>query len=322
MIKFLKSNKFITLLLLFICFVFILNPQEYTNSCLNAISVWAIKIVPVLFPFFVFTRIIISLDESKPNFMDKFFNKIYSTPSGSFKTFFLSILSGYPMGAKLICTQYDAGKINTVDAKKMLSFCSVSGPMFMIGTVGVGILCSYSAGIIIFISNILACLLNGLIYRNKKFNIVKPAYETLKIKTNLGEHVYDSLNSILMVGAYIILSFLVIDLLKNLNIIGLLSNTICWVFHNKVSHDVVSSMLCGLCEITRGIIELSNINLPIKIKIVLSSGLIGFGGLSVFFQTIHFVEKLGIKKGFVLLEKFTQGLLSLFISIILCNLFI
>lgn len=321
MIKFLKSNKFITFLLLFICFVFILNPQVYTTSCLNAISVWAMKILPVLFPFFVFTRIIISIDESKPNFMDKFFCKIYHTPNGSFKTFFLSVLSGYPMGAKLICTEFDENKITSTDAKKMLSFCSVSGPMFMIGSVGVGILCSHKAGIIIFVSNILACLLNGLIYKGKKIN-QNINYTSKKTKTNLSDHVYDSLISILMVGVYIILSFLIIDLLKNMHILTFISNTICGVFHNNINQDIVTSVLCGLCEITRGIIELNNINISIYLKTILSSGLIGFGGLSVFFQTNHFIEKLGIKKQFILLQKFTQGIIAVLISILLCFLFL
>lgn len=320
MIKFLKSNKFITILLLFVCFVFILNPQVYAKSCLNAISVWAIKIVPVLFPFFVFTRIIINLDENKPNFLDKFFCKVYHTPSGSFKTFFLSVLSGYPMGAKLICFQFESGKINSLEAKKMLSFCSVSGPMFMIGSVGVAILNSYKAGIIIFVSNVLACLINGLIFKGKKPDTTS-IYFSSKTKTNLGEQVYDSLTSILMVGAYIVLSFLVIDLMINLKIISTLSATICWVFHNSASQNIVQSMLCGLLEITRGIIDLSASNVSIKVQTILSSGLIGFGGLSVFMQTSHFIEKLGIKKKDILLQKFTQGIVSLALSIILCFLF-
>ena len=225
MISILKSNKFKVLIVLFICIVFSLNPQVYAKSCLNAISVWAIKILPVMFPFFVFTRIIVNLSENKPNFLDKFFNKAYNTPTGSFKTFFLSALSGYPMGAKLICLQFEENKITTEDAKKMLSFCSISGPMFMLGTVGISIFSSYKAGIIILISNIIASLLNGLIYRGKKQNKDNVVYLSKKKSTSLGDQVNDSLNSILMIGAYIVLSFIIIDMLKNLQIINLLSNT-------------------------------------------------------------------------------------------------
>ena len=323
MIKIIKSNKFAILLTLFLCFIIALSPQTYAKSCLNALSVWTIKIFPTLFPFFVFTRIIVNLSENKPNFMDKFFNKVYNTPTGSFKTFFLSALSGYPMGAKLISVQYEKNQINSNQAKSMLSFCSVSGPMFMLGTVGIGILCSYKAGLVVLISNLFAALLNGLLYRSKKIKQQEKFIQApIKTKFNLGDQVSDGLNSILMVGAYIVLSFLIIDILKNLNILSLISNSICCVFRLEQGHDVVNSVLCGLLEITRGIIELNCCNISIIIKTIISSFLIGFGGFSIFFQSAHFIEKLNIKKSFILLQKITQALFSSLISIPLSFIFL
>lgn len=322
MIKFLKSNKFTVILILFICFVFATNPMVYSASCLNAISVWAIKIFPVMFPFFVFTRIIVNFSENKPGFMDKFFNKLYHTPAGSFKTFFLATLSGYPMGAKLICVQYQENKITSIDAAKMLSFCSVSGPMFMLGTVGVSIFCSYKAGLIILISNILASLINGVLYRGKKNEIKHTLYTAKKTNLKLGEQVNDSVNSILMVGAYIVLSFLIIDILKNLNVITFISKFITNIFSIQDKQNVVSSILCGLLEITRGIIELNSTQESLFIKTIIASFLIGFGGFSVFIQNLHFLEKLNIKKRIIFNQKFTQALLALLMSFIICSLFL
>ena len=322
MIKIIKSNKFAILLTLFLCFIIALSPQTYAKSCLNALSVWTIKIFPTLFPFFVFTRIIVNLSENKPNFMDKFFNKIYNTPNGSFKTFFLSALSGYPMGAKLISVQYEKNQINSNQAKSMLSFCSVSGPMFMLGTVGIGILCSYKAGLIILISNLFAALFNGLLYRSKTIEKQENYTQKIKTKFNLGDQVSDSLNSILMVGAYIVLSFLIIDILKNLNILSFISNSICCVFRLEQGQDVVNSVLCGLLEITRGIIELNCCNISIVVKTIITSFLIGFGGFSIFYQSTHFIEKLNLKKSSILLQKITQAVLSLIISLPLSFIFL
>jgi len=315
MIKILKSNKIKVILILFICLIFATNIETYSKSCLNGVSVWAIKIFPVMFPFFVFTRIITNLSENKPNFMDKFFNKLYNTPTGSFKTFVLSVLSGYPMGAKLICSQYEQNLISKNDATKMLSFCSVSGPMFMLGTVGVSILHSYKAGLIILISNIIACLINGLIYKGKPIKNVIYQSKNKNTNFNLSEHVSDSLNSILMVGAYIVLSFLLIDMLKNIGVINFVSNTICSVFNISNYQDITNSTLCGIVEITHGIIDINIVNISLTLKTIISSFLIGFGGLSVFYQSLHFLNKLNIKKRIILIQKTTQGILSLLISI-------
>lgn len=315
MIKILKSNKIKVILILFICLIFATNVETYSKSCLNGVSVWAIKIFPVMFPFFVFTRIITNLSDNKPTFMDKFFNKLYNTPTGSFKTFLLSILSGYPMGAKLISSQFNDKIITRNDAIKMLSFCSVSGPMFMLGTVGVSILHSYKAGLIILISNIIACLINGIIYKGKP--IKNEIYQSKNEQTNfnLSEHVSDSLNSILMVGAYIVLSFLLIEMLKNIGVINLISNTICGVFNISHCQDITKSTLCGIMEITHGIIDINNVNISLILKTIIASFLIGFGGLSVFLQSLHFLNKLKIKKRIILIQKLTQGILSLIISI-------
>lgn len=300
-----------------------INPSIYAKSCLNAISVWAFKVLPLMFPFFIFTRLIVNLYQPKPNLMDKFFNKAYHAPIGSFSTFFLSTLSGYPMGAKLICSMHENKQITSAEAKKMLSFCSVSGPMFMLGTVGVAMLGNFKAGIIILISNIIASLLNGLIYRGKPStnnNLV--VCSSSNHDSLLADSVYDSLISILMIGSYIVLSFLVIDILTNLHIITLLSNAICCVFNLTKYHDIVQAFLQGQIEITRGILDLSVTSSSIKIKTILSSTLIGFGGFSVLLQSINFLSKVKIPVKTMIIQKATQALLCLAVSILLCLLFL
>ena len=367
-----------------ICFVFILNPSVYSKSCLNAISVWALNVLPMLLPFFIFTRIIVSICPPKKSVLDKPFKKFYNTPNGSFLIFFLSVISGYPMGAKLISNMYENKYIDNDDALSTLSFCSISGPMFMIGTVGVSIFHSYKAGLIIMIANLLASIFNGLIFRkrikskqiyNKKednnflkgsnlqiknvdlslnreknlnktdkikdINIEKDRTENrfikekLEDKTNeykekkieqnsdnknessniLADSVYDSLNSILIVGVYIMLSFLIIDLLKNIGFISNVASAICGVFNITDKQNVVESVLSGLIEITRGNIDLATTNISLQAKTIISSGLIGFGGISVLMQSSAFIKNLNLPINSIVTQKVCQGLLSTLFAI-------
>lgn len=318
MIKRIKSNKIMAVLLIAVCLIIMTNPAFYSKSCLNAISVWATKVLPVLFPFFILTRLIVSLSEIKPSFIDKPFNKLYNAPTGSFYIYFLSILSGYPMGAKLICQMYENGRITNLEAKKMMSFCSVSGPMFILGTVGISIFCSYKAGIIILISNIIASLINGLIYRGKKTEIKEKNIYLSKNNPNLlSDSVYDSLISVLMVGGFIVLSFLIVDFLTNIGFIQNLSNAICCVFNCNSLQDIVQATLSGCIEMTRGIIDINSLNISLKLKTVIASGLIGFGGLSIIMQSISFLSKLKIPIKSMFLQKLTQGILCVIITSLL-----
>ena len=379
-----SKNKIITIIILAICFVFILNPSVYSKSCLNAISVWALNVLPMLLPFFIFTRIIVLICPPKKSVLDKPFKKFYNTPNGSFLIFFLSVISGYPMGAKLISDMYENKYIDNDDALAMLSFCSISGPMFMIGTVGVSIFHSYKTGLIIMIANLLASIFNGLIFRkrikskqiyNKKednnflkgsnlqiknvdlalnreknlnktdkikdINIEKDRTENrfikekLEDKTNeykekkieqktenknessniLADSVYDSLNSILIVGVYIMLSFLIIDLLKNIGFISYVASAICGVFNVTDKQNVVESVLSGLVEITRGNIDLATTNISLQAKTIISSGLIGFGGISVLMQSSAFIKNLNLPLNSIVTQKVCQGLLSTLFAI-------
>lgn len=254
--------------------------------------------------------------------MDKFFSKVYHTPAPSFLVFLLSTLSGYPMGAKLICSIYDDGAITRDEASRMLSFCSVSGPMFIIGTVGVGFLHSYIAGLIILIANIIASLINGLLYRGKPITTKTPTYIPPKKDDILSNSVYDSLISILMVGAYIVLSFLIIDILKNFHIISGLSYAISSVLHVNNSQPIVEGVLTGMIEMTRGILSLGRLDCPLNIKTIISSGLIGFGGVSVMLQSASFLNKLHLPARKMLIQKFTQAIISILITIPIALLFI
>ena len=322
MIKFLKSNKIIILLILFICIIFILNPKIYSKSVLSAISIWTLKVLPVLFPFFIFTRLIVSLATFKAGKLDKYFNKLYRVPNFGFKIFLLSAISGYPMGAKLICALNEEGKIKTREAEKMMSFCSISGPMFIIGSVGVNIFLSYKAGLIILIANVLSALINGLIYRKDKFVEKEQIYLGNKNENILSDTVYDSTISILLVCAYMVLSFLIIDVLLNIGLLNNITKAFCSIFDCPQNFETIKSSIIGLFEITRGIIELNNAGISLTIKTIIASGLIGFGGISILMQSLSFLNKLKIPAKTILKQKTTQGLICLIVTIPLAFIFI
>lgn len=220
------------------------------------------------------------------------------------------------MGAKIISAGVENGNIDSNQAKKMMSFCSISGPMFIIGTVGIAFLNSYISGIIILISNISAALANGLIYRGKTEKFTKIKTETCLKKDNLlSSVVYDSLISILMVGSFIVFSFILIDALKSSGVLHMISNTISCVSNNTINADVVESILCGFFEMTRGIKDLSATNLSLELKTILSCGMVGFGGLSVMMQSLCFLKTINMRFKTMLIQKFTHCILSLIFCI-------
>ena len=307
-----KSKTFLTFVILLCITLFIINPSSCMNATLRGGKVWLINVVPALFPFFILTRIITSLNQSSIIPLDKFTNKFFNTNNAGL-VYFLSMLSGYPVGAKMISTYYHNGTINKDTATKMFSFCSTSGPMFIVGTVGIGVFKNSAVGYILLVSHIIGSFINGLLHRGK--NTPANQFKTELVKTSLNDIMYDSIISILLVGGYIVFSSVVIELLTLTNILPTLANLIVKTFGCK--YDVALSCLCGIIEITNGLIMLGSCNISIAIKIVLATALIAFSGICIMLQSCAFLDKLNIKKSTIIVQKLTQTLVSVVVSILI-----
>lgn len=227
----------------------------------------------------------------------------------------LSILSGYPVGAKMISGYYSSKAINKQTATNMLSFCSTSGPMFIIGSVGIGIFHSAKIGYILLISHIIGSFLNGLIFTRRRAASPKPVTSTLSVSpTSLNDIMYDSIVSILMVGGYIVFASVVISML-NATILPSIALVISKII--RVDASVVSGFLCGVLEMTNGILALSLTAIPLKIKVILASFLIAFSGVCIMLQSVGFLNKIGIKKSLIVKQKLMQGLLTTLVTILM-----
>lgn len=301
----LKSKTVLTIVILLAITIFIISPSDCMDATARGLRVWTLNVVPALFPFFILTRIIILLNQTSIPTLDKFTTKCFRTQNAGL-AYFLSILSGYPIGAKLISSSYDNGSIDQITATKMFSFCSTSGPMFIIGTVGIGIFKSAKVGYVLLIGHIIGSFLNGLLYRGKftPENQFKPNIN----KTTLNEIMFDSINSILMVGGYIVFASVIIELMQVSTLMPNFASLICKI--TPFEYDAVYSVLCGLIEITNGLILLGGVNISLNIKIILASIIIAFSGICIMLQSNTFLNKIGIKKSTMLKQKITQALFS------------
>lgn len=315
-----KSQILITIFLMFFAYCFISNSSKYIGVVLEGILLYCVKVLPALFPFFFITKILGSYDFiiTCANRFKKLSKFLFNTPAISCYIFFMSIISGYPMGAKLTSDFYEYGLINKTEAQRIMSFCSTSGPLFVIGSVGIGFFANQTFGIMLFCSHILASILNGLIYRNygtktNKYNVNNSLQNTYTIKTNtfsLEDAMYSTIRSILIVGGYIVIFYTLIQIILDLN---LLSPIVSLLQNFGLNNFEATGLVSGIIEVTKGMSILSG-SQNIKITFIIASGLISFGGFSIFFQSFAFLDKIKLSKKFFLLQKITHSIFSVAIS--------
>lgn len=226
----------------------LINPERYLSSVKDGVILFWAAVLPALFPFFFFTRMLTGL--GFPETVGKFFEKpvkfFFHTPPISAYIFFMSVLSGYPIGAKLISEFYKNGVINTEESKKIITFSSTSAPLFVIGTLGVFMLDNVSYGVIILFSHYLSAIITGLVFCNVRRlkatkSDVKPRVKPLPDNV-IGDSINDSVLSVLSVGGLIAIFSLVIDVLYDLKFFDLFGN--------------YSPLAVGFFEMTRGAKEI------------------------------------------------------------------
>lgn len=293
-----KYKIFLTILIVYVLLNMVLFPKLYMGATLDGLSAWAINVLPSVLPFIFFTKLLSSLGtiERFSKVFNKPCKKLFHTSPISAYVFFTSIISGYPVGAKMTADLYQSGRITKADAFRMTSFCSTSGPMFVIGAVGIGMLANPVYGYIILASHILGACLNGILYRNinPKIGSGNSQIKIERNKSNFADMVTDSALSIITVGAIIAIFFVVIT-----SFAPILS----------IFPAPLSCILEGLIEITKGCIDIASV-MSGEIAVIACTFVISFGGLSTILQSIAMLDKLDMPIWLFILQKFTHALIA------------
>lgn len=300
----------------------IIDPKNNIDACLKGIELWATAILPALLPFFFLTSILASLGfvQKIGKIFSPITTRLFKTSGISGYIYAMSVISGYPVGAKTTAELYEKGIISRGQACKITTFTSTSGPLFVIGTVGIGMFNSAKLGYLILLSHILGAFINGLFYRNTYKENYTSKICVFSSSNVLEDSMYNSIKSILIVGGYIAIFYMLISMLNNYNLLYPFSKFLSLITKTDIS--ISNSLVNGAIEMTRGLKDLSQLSLTQKQALVISTGLISLGGASIFMQALTFLKKFNISIRYYLCSKITQCIISVIIAIIIGLIFL
>lgn len=128
---------------------------------------FANSVLPSLLPFFIATELL-SYSGIIPYLgkaLNKFMRPIFNVPGEGAFAFIMGIISGYPIGAKIVTNFRQNGICTKEEGERLIAFTNNSGPLFIIGTVGISLFFDTRTGILLFLSHILACFTVGFVFR-------------------------------------------------------------------------------------------------------------------------------------------------------------
>ena len=269
-----------------------------------SLNLWTTSIIPSLFPFFIISDILIKYNAVNyiPNFIKKYFSKLFNVSDNVFIVFILSMLSGFPSSARCIRTMYDNNMLDEKEASHALIFTHFSNPFF---------LKNEKLGLIILISHYISNIILGITTR-KMTVPSKINQSNLKNNSSINfpkifiSAINNAINTLLMIlgtlSCFLVISSLII---------------------NKINLDVyTASIFKGILEITMGLESLCSMGIPDIYKVVISTMFISFGGLSVHIQILSFLIDTKISYRQFFIARIFHAIISGIISYLLYIIFI
>ena len=286
-------KKKISLLAALCALIMLLTASEQViSSCKASLYLCRRLIIPGLFPFFIISGLLNGLGFPYlfAKLLGKLPQRLFHVSSAGFSAFLMGILGGYPLGAAAISQMLDEGVIQKNEAERLLAFCNNSGPAFILGAIGAGVFNSPAAGLLLYGVHIVSALITGFILRGREeYNAPLMSFSPLPFTKAFTNAVSGAVISILNVCGFVLCFGVFTGLIENSSaFLGL-----CHIIAEKTSLDapLIRAIFRGLIELGSGVGAMEALPFS-RLNFAAAAFLLGFGGLSVHFQTLSlFADK-------------------------------
>ena len=295
----------------------------------NGLYLWANNVVPCLFPFFVATELFCKTNISfiLGKMLNRIMRPVFNVPGESSIAIILGTLSGYPVGAKVVTNLKKEKIISKIEAERLIAYTNNSGPLFILSTVGISLFNNKKLGFILLFAHILSAILVAYFFRfwkkekleitfkENKFNEKNLPIKISNLGDILGDAIKSSIFNLLSIGGFIVLFSVILSILKTAGIIQFFSY---FLSPFNIPIDISTAFFTGIIELTNGVNLTSSIYKTYNLSsILLTSFLLGIGGISVLLQVSSIISKENISIKPYILGKLLQGFFSVIFTYIL-----
>ncbi|WP_141431300.1 sporulation integral membrane protein YlbJ [Bacillus sp. 03113] len=298
-------------------------PKESVQASTRGLHMWWEIVFPSLLPFFIFSELMIGFGVVRfiGVLLEPLMRPLFRVPGVGGFVWAMGMASGYPTGAKLTARLRQEGQLTKTEAERLVSFTNSSNPLFIFAVVSYSFFQNITLGIILAASHYLGNFTVGLIMRFYKhgedqgirkergFNKMKSSMRTAfsamhetRIKDQrplgkiLGDAVTSSIQTLLMIGGFIILFSVINKLLYQMYITGLLASFLeitLGILH--FPSELSTPLIAGLIEITLGSQMTSQLqNVPLMHQTIITSFILAFCGFSVQAQVASILSQTDI----------------------------
>jgi len=324
----------IPIIFIMIMMCLVIFSQDVFNSAYTGLMLWVNNIVPSLFPFLICLNVLTNTNilQIIGKLLEPVIRPFFNIPGNGAFAIIMGMCSGYPVGAKFAASLREKNQCSKTEGERILAFTNTSGPLFIIGAVGIGMFGDGKLGTLFLITHIISALLVGIIFRFYKFNHNTQIYKkelhsssnqnTSSIKTKtpplgnlIGEAIKNSISTLLLICGFIVFFEVLGTILDSIGVTNIISKTVCNIlstlgFSTELTNEISAGCFKGLLEITSGLKILSTATIDYKILFTIIAIILGFGGLSVHMQVASIISATDLSLKPYLLGKTLHGIFA------------
>ncbi|MCD8117160.1 MAG: hypothetical protein LUE21_08640 [Oscillospiraceae bacterium] len=294
--RFLRHLPVLTVLALFGALM--LCSGQAAEGARKGLSVCAATLIPSLLPFFVLADILaaMGLPELLGHMAGGVMEGLFRISPAGAQAFFLGLSGGYPLGASVVAELRRSGRITKREGERLLAFCNNSGPAFIIGAAG-GIFQSPGAGLLLYVSHVMAAVTVGVLFRGKREDAPTAAPADapapLSFSAAFPAAVVKAIGSTMTVCGYVVLFSALLELMTPLALLP----------------PLLRAAVTGFLELGSGVAALAGLS-PTPGVLAVVSLMLGWGGVSVHCQTLGVLDGTDISCARHLLGRALCGLFA------------
>lgn len=300
----------------------IIYPQAALEASLRGLKMWWEVVFPSLLPFFIVSELLIGFGVVAfiGVLFEPLMRPIFKVPGVGGFVLAMGMASGYPSGAKLTARLRQEKQISAIEAERLVSFTNSSNPLFIFGAIAVGFFHNPKIGILLALAHYLGNITVGVIMRFHEYShpvdenknnsskklTIRHAFDALhetRVKNSkplgkmLGDAVSSSVQTLLMIGGFIIIFSVLNNILALVQITDIIATFVTiFLVLLSFSTDLSIPLISGFFEITLGAKLTSEVTTAsLKEQVILTSFFLAFCGLSVHAQVASILAETDIR---------------------------
>lgn len=306
---FFSHRNFIPGAFALICiFLLLCFPGAAAEAAGESVETWLKVILPTLLPFSILSGFFLQTGAAGRIFQKIPLGRWLGFSEHFTYVFCMSLVSGYPMGARLTADLYEQKRISSEEAARMVNAASTSGPSFLMAGVAVGMFRREELAWILLLSHVLSALItarcNGR-FPQSRFSSASAIPPMKNPGMLFLSSVGSAVNSMLIIlGSMVLfhtLSAAAGELMR-------------WILPGN--WELFSIIFSGILEFSTGCKAASALELSQALPLI--AFFCGFGSFSVYLQTLALTAKSCILPHRLLRSKFLQGSFSALFTCLIC----